>query len=110
MSQLLALSMILGVLFCFCFVQLKVDQPNIGLSICHVGTFTKFWPRSVREDFVLSFCTLFGLSLFGDAALSKEFIHVSLPPGRIEGQKMRTFERPPFAQQASRYLVHIASF
>ena len=80
-------------------MQFKVDQPNLELSVCHIGTFTKYWPRSVQEDFVLSLLTLFGLSFFGDAALSEEFIHVSLPPGRIAGQKMRTFERSPFAQQ-----------
>ena len=82
-----------------------MDQPNIWQSICHIGTFTKFWPRSVREDF-LSIRTLFGLSFFDDAALREEFIYVSLPPGRIESQKIRTFER----SQASRPLVHVALF
>ena len=82
-----------------------MDEPNIWLSICHIGTFTKFWPRSVRED-ILSLPTLFGLSFFGDAAMSEEFIHVSLSPGRIESQKIRTFER----SQASRRLVHVALF
>lgn len=91
-------------------MQFKVDQPNLELSVCHTGTFTKFWSRSVREDLLLSVRTLFGLSFFGDAALSEEFIHVSLPPGRIEGQKIRTFERSPFTQQASRSLVHVSSF
>jgi len=82
-----------------------VDQPNIWRSICHIGTFTKFWPRSVRED-ILSLRTLFGLSFFDDAALSEEFIHVSVPSGRIESQKICTFGR----SQASRSLVHVALF
>jgi len=53
MSILLILSVILG--FIFYFVQLKLDQANIWLSIFHIGTFTKFWPRSVREDFYCLF-------------------------------------------------------
>ena len=52
----------------------------------------------------MSVRTLFGLSFFGDAGLSEAFVHVSLPPGRTEGQKMCTFERSPFAQQSSRSL------
>jgi len=55
-------------------------------------------------------CSYFGVSFFGDAVLSEVFIHVSVTPGRLEGQKMRIFESSPFAQQASRSPVHVASF
>jgi hypothetical protein len=55
------------------------------------------------------FCvhTFFGRVSLCDAAQNEEFIQVSLPPARIEGQKMPTFESSRFAQQGQCTAFHL---
>jgi len=98
------LSVILGFIFLFSAVE-SGSTKYMAVDLSYRDIYQILAPLCTG-GLLLSLPTLFGLSFFGDAALSEKFIHVSVPSGRIKTQKIRTFER----SQASRSLVHVALF
>jgi hypothetical protein len=82
MSQLLTLSVIWGFIYLFCAVESGSTKFR-AVDLTYRNTYQILAPICTG-GFFSSLPTFFGLPFFGDAALREEFIHVSLPTGRIE--------------------------